>query len=205
MDALSRQFIGLPYRTNPLIGSAGEREVFTASTGEFDCVTYVETVLALALSSNVDEFAGWLRKIRYEGGQIDWKRRNHYMSEWIRNNARLGAVRRLAAPVRQVSKERLLNVVPGLAPVNARFECVPKRLMRALAARLKTGDIIFFASIRRRLDIFHCGILVRAGNGFRMRHAARSRAGVVEQDLDEFLRNNRMAGVIVVRPGQDMR
>ena len=67
MDALSRQFIGLPYRTNPLIGSAGEREVFTASTGEFDCVTYVETVLALALSSNVDEFADWRRKIRYEG------------------------------------------------------------------------------------------------------------------------------------------
>jgi hypothetical protein len=33
-----------------------------------------------------------------------------------------------------------------------------------------------------------------------MRHAAKSRGGVVEQDLGEFLKSNRMAGVIVVRP-----
>ena len=33
-----------------------------------------------------------------------------------------------------------------------------------------------------------------------MRHAARSRGQVVEQDLVEFLGANRMTGVILVRP-----
>ena len=33
-----------------------------------------------------------------------------------------------------------------------------------------------------------------------MRHASRSQGGVVEQELTEFLKANRMAGVIVVRP-----
>ena len=69
-----------------------------------------------------------------------------------------------------------------------------------MAVHLKTSDLIFFASTKRRLDIFHCGIVVRDGERLRMRHAARSRNGVVEQDLDDFLKDNRMAGVIVVRP-----
>jgi hypothetical protein len=48
--------------------------------------------------------------------------------------------------------------------------------------------------------VFHCGIVVNNGYGVMMRHASRSRGGVVEQPLSEFLKQNRMAGVIVVRP-----
>ena len=33
-----------------------------------------------------------------------------------------------------------------------------------------------------------------------MRHASRSKGFVVEQELSEFLKSNRMAGVIVMRP-----
>jgi len=69
-----------------------------------------------------------------------------------------------------------------------------------LMPHLDTGDLMFFASTRKHLDVFHCGVLVRDGDRLRMRHASRSRKGVVEQDLDEFLKNNRMAGVIAVRP-----
>jgi len=77
---------------------------------------------------------------------------------------------------------------------------VPKRLVKGLSAQLRTGDLIFFASVRKHLDVFHCGILVEAGDRLRLRHAARSRQRVVEEDLDTFLKRNRMAGVIVVRP-----
>src|SRR2546429_8109006 len=86
IEVLSRHFLGQPYKINPLIGSAVEPEVYTVSLDSFDCVTYVETILALSLSSSVDEFTRWLRQIRYENGQIDWKRRNHYMTGWIRSN-----------------------------------------------------------------------------------------------------------------------
>jgi cell wall-associated NlpC family hydrolase len=79
-------------------------------------------------------------------------------------------------------------------------KCVPKRAMPRLAAYLQSGDLIFFASTRRYLDVFHAGIIVRDGQSVLMRHASRSQGFVVEQQLSEFLKANRMAGVIVVRP-----
>src|ERR1700737_2392267 len=93
IDALSRHFLGHSYKPNPLIGSAHTAEVFTASLDGFDCVTYIETVVALAYASDVDNFIDWLRQIRYEQGDIKWERRNHYMTAWVRNNARMGIMR----------------------------------------------------------------------------------------------------------------
>jgi Protein of unknown function (DUF1460) len=60
--------------------------------------------------------------------------------------------------------------------------------------------LIFFASTRKHLDVFHAGIIVRDRDKVLMRHASRSQGGVVEQELNGFLKANRMTGVIVVRP-----
>jgi hypothetical protein len=201
IDALSRHFLGFPYQPNPLIGSADKAEVFSASLDGFDCVTYIETIVALARASNVDDFIGRLRKIRYERGRIQWARRNHYMTQWIRNNVREGIIGPVAIPaVPTVSRERVLNVVPGLPTKRTRVKCVPKPAIPQLAAYLRSGDLMFFVSTRRNLDVFHEGIIVRDGADMRMRHASRSRGGVVEQELGEFLKANRMAGVIAMRP-----
>ena len=202
IDAVSREFLGLPY-SSILIGSAEQPEVFVASLDTFDCVTYIETVLALARASNAAQFAGFLRHLRYDRGRVKWERRNHYMTQWIRNNRRNGTIRRISAHVPSRAKTRVLNVVPGLRASSARFECIPKQAIKRLAPQLETGDLIFFASTRKHLDVFHCGLLIRDGEHLRLRHASRSRKSVVEQDLDEFLKNNRMAGVIVVRPTGD--
>jgi len=201
IEILSHHFLGHPYQPNPLIGSADTAEVFTASFDGFDCVTYIETVVALSRASNVDDFTEWLRKIRYERGRIQWERRNHYMTQWIRNNLRDGIVKPVSMPaVPTLSRERILNVVPGLDPQRTRMKCVPKLAVPRLERYLRSGDLIFFASTRKNLDMFHAGIIVRDGEKILMRHASRSQGGVVEQELSEFLKANRMAGVIVVRP-----
>jgi cell wall-associated NlpC family hydrolase len=201
IDVLSRHFLGHSYKPNPLIGSADTVEVFTASLDGFDCVTYIETIVALARASNVDDFTEWLRKIRYERGRIQWERRNHYMTLWIRNNVREGIIRPVSMPaVPIVIRERVLNVVPGLAAQRTRVRCVPKPAMPRLEPHLRSGDLIFFVSTRKNLDAFHAGIIVRDGKKVFMRHASRSQGLVVEQELSEFLKTNRMAGVIVVRP-----
>jgi len=201
IEALSRHFVGHPYQSNPLIGSADTSEVFVVSLDGFDCVTYLETVLALSLSSDVDEFAEWLRKIRYEEGRIQWERRNHYMTSWLRNNGRAGIIKPIIMPgVPIVSRERILNVVPGLAARRVSVKSVPKKAVSRLTRHLQSGDVIFFASTRKHLDVFHVGIVVRDGERTLMRHASRSRGGVVEQELSEFLLANRMSGVIVARP-----
>jgi hypothetical protein len=200
IELLSRYFLGHSYKANPLIGSADKAEVFTASLDGFDCVTYIETVVALARASDVDDFTEWLRKIRYEQGRIQWKQRNHYMTLWIRNNVRNGIIRLLSMPaVPILSRERVLDVVPGLPAQRTRVKCVPKQALPRLEPHLQSGDLIFFASTRKNLDVFHCGIFVRDGKRVLMRHASRSQGRVVEQELRQFLGANRMAGVIVVR------
>jgi len=201
IDILSGHLLGHPYKPNPLIGSADTAEVFTASLDGFDCVTYLETVVALARASSVDDFTEWLRKIRYEQGRIQWERRNHYMTLWIRSNVRNGIIRPVSIPaVPTVSRARVLNVVPGLAAQQTRVECVPKAAVPRLESHLQSGDLIFFASTRRNLDVFHAGIVVRDRERVLLRHASRSQGHVVEQELSEFLKANRMAGVILMRP-----
>jgi hypothetical protein len=201
INVLSRHFLGRPYKANPLIGSADTTEVFTARFDGFDCVTYIETILALTHAQHVDDFTAWLRKIRYAQGRIQWERRNHYMTVWIRNNVRNGIIRPVAVPaVPTVRAQRVLNVVPGLASQRTRMKWIPKQAARRLEPHLQSGDLIFFVSTRKNLDIFHAGIIVRAGAEVLVRHASRSQGLVVEQELSEFLKANRMAGVVVERP-----
>ena len=200
IDVLSELLLGSPYEANGLVGSAETPEVLTASLGGFDCVTYVETVLALARASDPGGFAGELRRIRYDGGQVEWARRNHYMTDWVLRNARAGVVKPVSAGPLATRKEKLLTVLPGLPARRARFACVPKAKLSSFEPRLKNGDILLFASTKAGLDVFHCGLLVRKEGIWKLRHASRSAGRVVEGELAAFLRANRMAGVIAVRP-----
>jgi uncharacterized protein (DUF2164 family) len=181
-------------------GELYEAEVFTASLDSFDCVTYVESVLALAVSNTVSQFVQNLRLIRYRSGRVGWRTRNHYMSGWIRQNTGAGFVRNQTRGRALVRRDRRLNVVVGLPERTVSVSSVPKSDFCRRLGEVETGDLIFFASTRKNLDIFHCGILIRSGRDLVMRHAARSRGGVVEQPLRQFLKANRMVGVIVVRP-----
>lgn len=200
MESVSRDFLGRPYVTNPLIGSADTPERFTNAIHGFDCVTYMETVLARAYARTAKDAAAYLRRIRYDGGRVDWKRRNHYMTNWIRNNAKAGLVQPVKLSGASIEKQRRLDMVLGLPAQNRRFSCVPKRALPKVANKIHSGDMIFFASTRAHLDVFHCGIVIRDGSRLLLRHASRSQGGVVEQELETFLKANRMAGVILVRP-----
>ena len=176
IEVLSRHFLGDPYKANALIGSSDTPEVFTASLDGFDCVTYIEAILALSRASNANDFTQWLQRIRYENGRIEWARRNHYMSVWIRNNTKAGVVRLVSMPAQvTVTRSRVLNLLPGLAPKRVRVKCLRKSDVHRIEPSLETGDLMFFASTRKNLDIFHCGIIVRNDRTLLMRHASRSR------------------------------
>ena len=75
-------------------------------------------------------------------------------------------------------------------------EMCTKAAVPRLVAHFQSGDLIFFASTRKNLDVFHAGIIVRDGKRVLMRHASRSEGLVVEQELGEFLKANRTSGVI---------
>jgi hypothetical protein len=200
LDEASGFFLDHDYAQDPLSGGPDLKEVFRASLGAFDCVTYMESVMALAASNNADDFAKRLRQIRYKNGKVDWFERNHYMTSWLANNKRLRALADLTRGPLTTAKTRTLNGVQGLPSRRVTFRCFPKHRLATIRRRLRTGDLILFVSTRKRLDVFHTGILIRREDRVLMRHATRSAGKVIEQDLADFLKKNRMSGFILARP-----
>lgn len=64
----------------------------------FDCLTYVETVLALALSDSPSHFKRCIQTIRYANGNIDYTQRHHFTApDWNNLNQQQGYVRDITA------------------------------------------------------------------------------------------------------------
>ena len=102
VQAVSELFLGVPYK----LGSLGE-----GPDGEFDrdplirfdafdCTTFVETVMALSLDSDLDSATRTLQKIRYKDGQIGYTTRNHFIElDWVPNNVRAGYLHDITSDV----------------------------------------------------------------------------------------------------------
>lgn len=89
LETISDRFMNHPYRLGAL--GEGEDAPYDQSplyrTDSFDCETFVDTVLAIALSNNVDEFKQCIRKVRYWQGQAKFTTRNHFTDlDWNKNN-----------------------------------------------------------------------------------------------------------------------
>lgn len=89
IDTLSLTLLGSAY----VGGSVGEGEQGKYDKDPltrfdvFDCTTYVETVLAGAMSSTSEEFEENLMRLRYKDAQVSFVTRNHFPSlDWFHNN-----------------------------------------------------------------------------------------------------------------------
>lgn len=197
---ITAQFIGKPYIVNPLIGSDTEPEVFTASYDGFDCVTYLETCLALAWAKQAGEVNDLLREIRYRNGNIAWEDRLHYTTDWSKYHIKRGVFTDITRGADTLSRTKELNFLKACAPRTITYRYFPKRKLNKVSQRLHDGDLIYFASTRKGLDTFHVGLLFWVNDKLVLRHSAKSKGGVVEQELAEFVKVNTMPGFIVARP-----
>ncbi|MFV8256399.1 N-acetylmuramoyl-L-alanine amidase-like domain-containing protein [Bdellovibrio bacteriovorus] len=91
-----------PYIVDPL----GEGQGGDVSQGPlyrfdgFDCTTFVETVLALSLSSTPEQFRVRMNQIRYEKAVVSYESRNHFPSiDWIPNNIENGFVKDITGSI----------------------------------------------------------------------------------------------------------
>jgi len=97
--SISARFLNKPYQLDPLgegvDGQFSQKPLYRFD--RFDCQTYVETVLALAVShssSNTPAFQQQLLEIRYQNGKPDFFTRNHFPSvDWIPNNIQKGYIK----------------------------------------------------------------------------------------------------------------
>jgi hypothetical protein len=213
-------------------GSPIRSEPLTLSLTRFDCVSLVESCLAIAriavrdIPPTWEAFAGEMERMRYRGGvRIGYASRLHYFSDWLIDNERRGLVRLIGEELGGIADERPLRFMsrnpdayPALAYPEVRAEIaeversldrhtrwvLPTARISAVGNRLRTGDIVAFATSIEGLDVSHAAFAYRDGaDVLRVLHAPLS-GGVVEvtrATLTEYVTAIRQAtGILVARP-----
>lgn len=192
----ARRFVGAPYVPRTLEQPGAERLV--VDLREFDCVTLVENVLALARtfargSNDFDVYRAELQRIRYRDGRLaGYPSRLHYFSEWISDNEAKGVVRNLTRelggrpddePLRFMSSHReayrQLGDSATLAAIRAHEQrlsaqprhVIPQRSIGGVEGKLEEGDVIAATSTEPGLDVAHTGFAVRIGDRIHLLHA----------------------------------
>lgn len=206
--------IGTPYEAFTLEayiragGSPARTEPLTLSLTKFDCVSLVESCLAVARAATAAHEVPWERygremeRMRYrDGDRRGYASRLHYFSEWISDGARRGLLRDLGAelggapdtrPLRFMTEHR--ESYPALADEDVYREIgemerrlddqprfvIPTARIPDVSDRIQSGDVLAFATSIDGLDVTHSAFAYRDTQGvLRVLHAPLS-GGVVE-------------------------
>jgi hypothetical protein len=118
LDLFSQSFLNIPYGNG---GPLGEGELGRYDQDPlyrfdaFDCTTFVETVVSLSLAREVNTFESTMDEIRYENGEIDYLKRNHFPSlQWIPNNIKNGLLKEINHLIVSASDMKLAEAVINL-------------------------------------------------------------------------------------------
>lgn len=108
IDYFSKAFLDKPYKAGPT--GEGKKAIYNQNPiyqiNAFDCLTYVETIIALVISQNESDFLPNLIKIRYKNGQVSLTHRNHFTGlDWLENNEKAGIVKDITATITDKSGE----------------------------------------------------------------------------------------------------
>jgi hypothetical protein len=193
--AVAERFIGLPYLENSLnVGEvrAGLPEPLVTRLDGFDCVTLVESSLAIARAVTLGQatpegFRRELETLRYRAGRrSDFSSRLNYFSEWIADTARRGHLVDLTPELGGVPDPRPLTFMtthrkayPALADdgifaqqqaIEAALAPHPRMVLpmeraQSILPRLQPGDILAFTTAIPGLDVVHTGLVARGPGG----------------------------------------
>ena len=225
--AVGRWFVGADYIPGTL-EIAPERLVVNLE--QLDCVTYVESVLAIARvlgrpAPTFDRYLHELRTIRYRQGELDgYASRLHYFSEWIADNARLGIVSDITAELGGVALDEridfmsanrdlypalrsddVLELIRGVEESVSNLDSyyIPKDRIAKVAPQIKDGDIIAATSAIEGLDVAHTGFAVWIDGALHFMNAPLVGRSVEISELPLAERMQRISeqdGIMVARP-----
>ena len=219
VEIAADRYIGVPYVLDPL--GEGSGAPYDSDpirrTDAFDCLTFVETVLAD--SRDID-----LQKIRYDDSLLtprsflpDWFARNHWTeNQWIPNAERLNLIRPIefnesvgshaTVDLKEWYREKI--PVPANAGDREQMEeagtfdmsitYVPRaKLTPELRTRLPHDTVVFFIKCGATTPVIRGDYIAHTGFLFGGRdfvHAGQS-AGVVRIDFFEYMSANKFCGV----------
>ncbi|MDR0995424.1 MAG: DUF1460 domain-containing protein [Tannerella sp.] len=181
-------FLGKPYVASTL---EHEPECLVVNLRQFDCTTFVESVLALTRTfaegdTSFTAYCDNLRFLRYRDGIIrNYTDRLHYSSDWFYENNRKGIVRyqgkshglypyhfKLNFMSKHPDNYRQLksdsDFVAAMRIVEKRISArdsfyyyIPAGGIDSIATRIPSGDMLGFVTTVKGLDIGHLGITYR--------------------------------------------
>ncbi len=205
---ISRQFLGLPYVDNRLVGSATTPERLVADFRALDCFTYLDYVEALRHATTLQGFVQNLIRTRYADGQVSFLKRKHFFSDWAYRSPTLARDVTAAVSSHAVSVVKILNrkslfssYIAGLPDVKRTITYIPSQYVdRGTLRRLRTGDYIGIYDDGPGQDVTHVGIYVVTKDGPQLRNASSLKANrkVVDSPFLEYVRTK--PGIVVYRP-----
>jgi hypothetical protein len=228
ITAIGRRFVGETYTPGTLEVPGPERLV--VNLREFDCVTYVESVLAMArlVRAGERDFAAFQRelaRIRYRSGTLDgYASRLHYFSEWISDNAAKRIVQDVTSGIGGVATTEPISFMtanasayPHMAdPENVRAigaverrlsaaprHYIPQQQIATLEHGIRNGDVIAATSSVTGLDVAHTGFAIWVDGRVHLMHAplVGSVLEISARPLgDRILGINGQDGIMVARP-----
>ena len=221
------QLLGRPYVAGMLDAPASETLVVDL-TG-FDCVLYIENVLAISRmialgQSDYGDYTAGVQALRYRGGTLDgYCSRLHYFSEWILDNQSRGGLDNITAGIggerldkrltfmgehresypRLASDETyacIVDMEAGLA--GAELFYVPQDQISTVYDALQPGDIVATATSIGGLDVTHTGFVHKTDAHTGFMHASLSSDRVkISDDLQSYVLGIKsQIGVVIARP-----
>ena len=218
---------GQPYVAGMLDEPAAETLV--VSLRAFDCVLYVENVLAIARAIALGTptyaaYADGVRQQRYRGGEMGaYCSRLHYFSDWIRDNDARGWVDNVTAEIGGVRFDKTIDFMSqnrGSYPrldSDETYACIveteadlagvelfyiPQERIAEAYPMLQPGDIIATATSIGGLDVTHTGFVHQTPEHTGFMHASLSSEQVkISDDLAAYVQGIRsQIGIVVARP-----
>ena len=200
-------FLGKPYVAHTL--EVTDEETLIVNLREFDCMTFVETVIALTRTAIVanptfETFLDNLRNIRYRNGIIDgYSSRLHYTSDWIFENERRGFLKNIShtLPGSRIERKEinfmssnrhiyrhlknddamLAKIIAIENEINQRggFSYIPTEQIASIAHYIPNMAVVAFTTSIRGLDVQHVGFTFWENDRLTFIHASTSQNKVM--------------------------
>lgn len=208
IDLVSGAFLGTPYRSNMLVGTANVPEQLVIDFRGLDCFAYLDYVEALRRSTSQQDFVRNLVQVRYKGGDVGFSNRKHFFTDWAYGTAYPVAdditaqISPGAVSVRKRLNERSKGNVylPGLPVVERSMTYIPSRLVDSqVVSHLRTGDYIGIYTPLPGLDVTHVGFFIMTDKGPVLRNASSRKENRKVMDLPFLDYVSEKPGIVVFR------
>jgi hypothetical protein len=224
---IGKQFIGTPYVGGLL--DAPENENLVINLSGLDCVTFLESTIALAEiikanKTSFSDFCSELKYIRYRNGIMNgYGSRLHYFYGWIRDNEQKGILGNITREIGGRTFEKKIGAMSAQRDKNPHLKndsafrairkaeeeltimdkyYIPKEEIKKAESKIHDGDLIAFATSLEGMEVAHVGIAIHVNDELHLLHASSLDKKVEISDItlsDFAFKKTSYLGIIVAR------